>query len=71
MAHDFCQKGLHLHALEIWKRNTIAKKQQGLEERELLELEKRGMGTEAVFQERQSVEVEEENKVETAKWGKT
>lgn len=69
VTHDLCQKGLHLRALENWKWKIIATKQQGLEEKKELELEKRGLGAEAVFQERSSVEVEEKNKVETAKWG--
>lgn len=52
VAHDLCQKGLHLCALEKWKWEIIATKQQGLEEKKELELEKRGLGAETVFQER-------------------
>lgn len=71
VAHDLCQKGLLLQSLENWKWKTIAKKQQGLEVREELELKKRGLGAEAIFQETQSIPVGEEKKVETAKWEKT
>lgn len=67
MAHDLCQKGLLLQALENRKWKTIAKKQQGLEVTEELELKKRGLGAETVFQETQSIQVEEKKKVETAK----
>lgn len=66
MAHDLCQKGLLLQSLENRKWKTIAKKQQGLEVTEL-ELKKRGLGAETVFQEAQSIQAEEETKVETAK----